>query len=1218
MHQAELRRIVETLWRELFRLPGNFDHDKSFMDLGGTSMAASMLTARLSKELARGISATKIFEYPTLTHFLQYLESGDSGIEAFAAAPEAPIPSASPTEPRPLDGLSGDRARDIAIVGMACRFAGASDADQFWSNLVQGKESNCTIAVEDLSDEVPEELRNDPRYVRVRGMIDRPYAMDAAFFDVSPMEAKIIDPQQRVLLETAWDALEHAGHGSGSFAGRAAVFAGIEDNSYYRQEIAPFPEAEKRAGRLTVMTGNEKDFVALRIAHKLNLRGPAVSVHTACSTSLVAVIMACKSLRNGEADLALAGGAAVHFPTHEGYYFQKGGIFSSDGSCRAFDKDAEGTIFTDGSGVVVLKRLSDAIRDRDTIYAVIKGGAINNDGDDKASFSAPSIAGQARCIADAQDDAGVDPRTISYVEAHGTATPMGDPIEVEALRQAFHRKTLDKQFCGLGSVKSNIGHTTAAAGVAGLIKAALALKHKVIPPSLHFKTPNPDLDLENSPFYVVNRLTPWNRMGGPRRAALSSFGIGGTNSHVILEEAPETEEPKAQVLVRPFEVLPVSGKSVAQRDSLMSGIAGLKDPIRDIAFTLQNGRTRFKPRGAIVRLASGPGYDAGPDLTVQRDSVISKPKLAFMFPGQGSQDIEMGKSLYERFAEFRETFDVCAEQLSKEFGLCFKAFIFNAANKETLENTRYTQPALFAIEVSLGRMLLAWGLRPEVMIGHSIGEFAAACLSGVFSLEDGLKLIAARGRLMGSLPSGKMLSVRAAAESVRSHAVGGVDLAAINSPVHCVLAGPDERIAEVQAELEKTGVACKLLHTSHAFHSGMMSPVVEPFREIAKTVTYGAPRFKIISTVTGEPLTDAQATDPLYWANHLRQTVRFSQAVAHAVTQGYNVFLEVGPRVNLSSLVALHIKGLDATAISTLSDQSNPATELGALGLALGKLWVSGIELPWNEIWPGGRRIPLLPYPFERKDFRFSEGRERVAAVERPQRDETGETEEADEVIEEAEEAEEAAPVADVRGLLMSDLGAVLSEYSGMTASDIQGTFIESGFDSLVLMQIGVELGKKYGVSVSLRDLMEKTNTLALLADRLIQSAAPDKLPQTVARAPKAKKKAQLPTRSLPQKAVSLAPPPMGADMAEVIHQQLTQMRQVIELQLQYLETAPRTGPAIAGRVGLVSKAPAPTGLMRAKYVSPPVQGAFRAPGAKGGEAWHRFDPDTGRYEEIQ
>jgi acyl transferase domain-containing protein len=689
----EQRVAVIDVWKEILSL-SDVDLDRGFADLGGTSLAANRFVARLSQELRITFPVIRVFEYPTLRLLLRYLIEGasaDVGTGSGTHVGRAVSATRTPNAPR--------SNRDVAIIGMACRFPGARNLDEFWTNLLDGRDSITMLTDDQLSPDVPAELRTDPRYVRAAGLIDQPFGMDAEFFGINPTEAKLTDPQQRVLLELSWHALEHAGEGVGRIPDRVAVYAGTEDNSYYKTEIAPYPEAEKRAGRFAIMTGNEKDYVAMHIAHKLNLRGPAVSVHTACSTSLVAVIMACKSLRYGECDMALAGGASVHFPTPEGYYYQEGGVFSSDGHCRPFDQAAQGTNFTDGAGMVVLKRVEDAIRDKNTIYAVIKGGAINSDGGDKVSFSAPSVGGQATCIRDALADADVDAGTIQYLEAHGTATPVGDPIEVEGLRQAFATRE-DKsrlQYCGLGSIKSNIGHTTAAAGVASLIKTALALRHGVIPATVHFRNPNPGLNLENSPFYIVGSKIDWPRGTPARRAGVSSFGIGGTNTHCILEEAPSVDVVSSAA-ERPFEIWPVSAKTISQRDKLVVSLARERYWPRDIAFTLQQGRARFMQRGARVRLTQLQVDDL---LVQPSQPALEDPRVAFMFPGQGSQYIEMGKSLYEQLPEYRSTFDVCCKVLSQEMDLDFKEFIFNPANQETLENTRFTQPALFAIEVSI-------------------------------------------------------------------------------------------------------------------------------------------------------------------------------------------------------------------------------------------------------------------------------------------------------------------------------------------------------------------------------------------------------------------------------------------------------------------------------------------------------------------------------------
>ncbi len=1228
---AQRTAIIE-IWKETLSL-SEVDLDRGFADLGGTSLAANRFVARISQELGVTLPVIRVFEYPTLRLLLRYLTEGAT---QHIKATTTPAGAAAVSKQQLASTLRANH--DVAIIGMACRFPGAKNLDEFWANLLDGRDTITILSDEMLSPEVPAELRSDPRYVRAAGLIDHPYGMDAEFFAINPSETKLTDPQQRILLELSWHALEHAGEGVGRTTERAAIYAGTEDNSYYKTEIAPFPEAEKRAGRFAVMTGNEKDYVAMHIAHKLNLKGPAVSVHTACSTSLVAVIMACKSLRYGECDMALAGGASVHFPTPEGYYFQEGGVFSSDGHCRPFDQAAEGTNFTDGAGMVVLKRVEDAIRDKNTIYAVIKGGAVNSDGGDKVSFSAPSVAGQAGCIRDALADADVDAGTIQYLEAHGTATPVGDPIEVEGLRQAFasRQDKLRMQYCGLGSVKSNIGHTTAAAGVASLIKTALALRHGVIPATVHFRSPNPGLDLENSPFYIVGSKVDWPRGTPARRAGVSSFGIGGTNAHCVLEEAPPMDaEPHASE--RPFEVWPVSAKTASQRDKLIASLSQERYWPRDVAYTLQQGRARFAQRGARVRLTRLQADD----LPVQPSQpALEDPRAAFMFPGQGSQYIEMGKSLYEQLPEFRATFDICCKVLSREMDLDFKEFIFNPANQETLENTKFTQPALFAIEASIGRMLIDWGIEPSFMLGHSIGEFVAAHLAGVFSLEDALRLIAARGRLMAALPRGRMLSARGEISAVIAAAGEPVDVGSINGPVHCVLAGDNEKIERVRARLEAAGIPCRPLHTSHAFHSAMMDPVVEPFLQVVKSVSLHPPKRAIVSTATGELMTEAQATDPAYWAKHLRMTVMFSPAVLRAIELGANVFLEVGPRTTLSSLAVQHFakasKGSgECVAISMLSDKPDAESELGGIGVALAKLWCAGVELPWQQIWDGGRRVPLVSlYPFERKNYKFSEGRTRThrVAVQAQQPAESHKPIEA---------VETSAPVAaSLDDKIAAELGAIFSDFSGLPAGRTDATFVECGFDSLVLMQIGVELGKRYGVSVSLRELMESQNTIARLASHIGVKASPDRLAHLTAAPPApqpiAISAAPDPSLTSLQTFVraSTEPPTsvVSTDAAAYLRDKLSAIRDYIDLQLSQIE-APAASPRGASQSIIPTVAePAPKlvpaivesqpksgrPLIRRKREQPPMPGAFRSTSESNEGAWVVYDTGNRRYARVR
>ncbi len=1246
---------VIDLWKDVLKV-SDVELDRGFADLGGTSLAANQFVARLGTQFGIKVPVIRVFEYPTLRLLLRFLVEGAVAPVAKPAAATAKSRAAKPSK------LIREN-HDVAIIGMACRFPGARNLEEFWKNLLDGRDTITILDDNTLSPEVPAEMRSDPRYVRAAGLIDDPYGLDAEFFAINPAEAKLIDPQQRVLLEVSWHALEHAGEAPGRMTERVAVYAGTEDNSYYRTDIVPFPAAERRAGRFSIMTGNEKDYVAMRIAHKLNLKGPAVSVHTACSTSLVAVIMACKSLRMHECDMALAGGSSVHFPTPEGYYFQEGGVFSSDGHCRPFDKSAEGTNFTDGAGVVVLKRVEDAIRDGNTIFAVIKGGAINSDGGDKGSFSAPSVNGQASCIRDALADAGVDAGTLQFLEAHGTATPIGDPIEMEGLRQAFATRAdpTRLQYCGLGSVKSNIGHTTAAAGVASLIKTAMALRHTVIPGTVHFESPNPGLEIENSPFYVVANTMDWPRGEPLRRAGISSFGIGGTNSHVIVEEAPPVALSDDAGPERPFELWPVSAKSIAQRDQLLQSLSAERYWPRDVAHTLQTGRARFPYRGARVRL----NQLQDDDLLIQpQQFAIEDAKAVFMFPGQGAQYIGMGRSLYESIPEFRATFSRCCELLSAEMGLDFKAFIFDDANLETLENTRYTQPALFAIEVSLGRMLLDFGLQPAYMIGHSIGEFVAAHLAGVFSLEDAVRLIAARGRLMADLPRGRMLSARGAVAAVVAAAGETVDVASINGPVHSVLAGDFEQIARVQARLEAANIPCRPLHTSHAFHSAMMQPVVAPFLEIVRSVKLSPPQMTIVSTVTGEVMTAADATNPEYWAGHLRATVKFSPAVFKALELGANVFLECGPRTTLSSLAVQHFASdgnaaSNRIAVSMLADSPAPAVEIGGVGSALARLWCAGIELPWEKIWAAGRKVPLVTaYPFTHKQFRFSAGRQpeiataasrgvvphsaatptlaAPAAAAHSAAALSGAT--ANGALNGA--AGHAAPAQDEKAALVAQLGQLFGEYSGLSIQSSQSTFVELGFDSLLLMQIGVQIGKLFGVSVALRDLMQRLNTLPELAGHILSVAAPDKLQHLRAAAPPAAPAAAAAAAAAapaPAAVHAHASAPMvngtaiqsaasasqaltlAADDAQSIRTQLQILQALVAQHQRHLEQlAPgMVAPGMAAAGNGAGPSHGKTPLLRAYRAQPPAAGAFRA-NVGNGQEWVAYDAASRRYELIE
>jgi acyl transferase domain-containing protein len=757
--------------------------------------------------------------------------------------------------------------------------------------------------------------------------------------------------------------------------------------------------------------------------------------------------------------------------------------------------------------------------------------------------------------------------------------------------------------------------------VASLIKVSLAMKHGVIPETVHFRSPNPGLDLENSPFYVVDKKLDWPSGEPARRAGVSSFGIGGTNSHVILEEAPTIPLASASTDM-PFELWPISAKTTPQRDRLMNALPEEQHWPRNVAHTLQFGRARFAHRGARVRLS----HLQVDDLLVQpAQAALESPQIAFMFPGQGSQYIEMGKGLCSQLSEFEKIFTGCCEILSAEMNLNFQKFIFDPANVDTLENTRFTQPALFAIEVSLGRMLLNWGIEPAMMLGHSIGEFVAAHLAGVFTLEEALKLITARGRLMSDLPRGQMLSVRGELDAVLAAAGEPVDIASINGPVHYVLSGSNEQVERVRARLEAAGIACRTLHTSHAFHSNMMTPVVEPFLEVVRGVCLQRPERNIISTVTGEPLTDSQATDPQYWSGHLRKTVRFSPALFRSMELGANVFLEVGPRTTLTSLAVQHFvkapKGsAECVSIAMLGDKPDAQTEIGGVGSALARLWCAGVELPWQKIWGDGLKVPLVStYPFERKDYRFSEGRhaeQRVPA--RVSEIEEGPHSSAGSIRTEPMEA-------GAEERLCAELCALFSDYSGLPIDRFESTFVECGFDSLLLMQIGVELSKSYGATMSLRDLMETQNTPARLAKLIITTAPPKTIRHLFTVPVENAKPVAAPVRAASGEAADSAKvranlPQAGTALSanDFIDAQLGRTNRppahVVEVREAVAPAEARTRSRISGGANGHALAPSGKPLIRAIHKQPPERGAFRGTSAAGDDAWFIYDSGKRRY----
>jgi len=876
-----------------------------------------------------------------------------------------------------------EAVEEIAVIGLAGRFPGARDLNQFWQNLRDGVESIIQFTDQELEAQgIPLEWLNSPNYVKVGTRLEDFDKFDAMFFGYSPREAENIDPQQRIFLETAWEALENAGYNPETYQGSIGVFAGSGGNDYLNA-IPSDSDVSDSAGGMERQIGKQLDFLCTRVSYKLNLKGPSLTVQTACSTSLVAVHLACQSLLNYQCSLALAGGVSIHPNSSKGYFYQEGMIFSPDGHCRAFDAEAHGTVPGTGVGIVVLKRLSEARSDGDTVHAVIKASAINNDGALKVSFTAPSVDAQAEVIAMTQALSNVPADTISYIETHGTGTSLGDPIEIAALTQAFRASTNKKGFCAIGSVKTNMGHADAAAGIAGLIKAILMLKHKQIPPSLHFKKPNPNIDFENSPFYVSTKLSEWQDNLFPRRAGVSSLGVGGTNVHAILEEAPP-DEPSGKF--RPRQLLLLSARTNGALERMATNLVGhLKNnpqhSLSDIAYTLSVGRKAFNCRRMVVckdRDEAVRGLEApDPGLALTSHQEPPNRDVLFMFSGQGSQYINMGLELYGTESEFQEQIDQCSKLLQPHLSLDVRNILYPEEKNveeatQILKQTSITQPVLFTVEYALAKLWMSWGVRPAAMVGHSIGEYVAACLSGVFSFEDALLLVATRGHLMQQMPTGSMLAVQLSQEDVQPFLGQNVSLAAVNAPSYCVVSGEKEAINHLKSDLDKNDVVYTELHTSHAFHSKMMEPILDAFTEQLRQVELRPPQIPFVSNLTGLWITAEEAMSPAYWAKHLRQTVRFSDGVRELLRGPNRVFLEVGPGQTLSTFVRQHLdESKGRFVLSSLRHPKDKKSDIEFILNTLGRLWLSGIQVDWSGFYKNERRhrIPLPTYPFERQRY---------------------------------------------------------------------------------------------------------------------------------------------------------------------------------------------------------------------------------------------------------
>lgn len=1179
----------------------------------------------------------------------------------------------------------------IAIIGMAGRFPGAKSPLELWQLVRERRSAIPRFAAGELEDAFDDETRSSPDYVPTRPFLDQVELFDAEFFGMYPKEAALTDPQFRIFLQICWEAIEQAGYNPLAMRGLTGVFAGCSMSTYFLHHVlsdrATLEEftSSYQVGCYPMLMGSLNDTIATRVAYKLDLRGPAMTVQSACSTSLLAIAQACQSLSLYQSDAALAGGVSITFPQKRGYLALDGGMVAPDGVCRPFDAEANGTIFGSGAGVVLLKRLRDAIDDGDTIIAAIRGYGISNDGAARVGFTAPSVAGQAEAIRSAHEMAQIHPGDIGYVECHGTATPLGDPIEFEALLHAFGPNA-QRNYCALGTAKANVGHLDAAAGVTGLIQAALAIHQREIPPLLNFTTPNANIDLANGPFYIPTEVRPWPKTACRRRAGVSSFGVGGTNVHIVLEEAPHLEQASdaTEAAASPF-VLPISARSEPALEKARARLADHleqhgEQSLADISYTLQAGRRAFDARSAVVATTHGEAIEKLRAPNAIRGSarpVNGKRAIAFMFPGQGAQYPGMGRKLYETEPVFREAVDTGSEILSPLIGqniveLLYGELPTDEDSPHPIRSTILAQPALFLVEHALARLWMSFGVKPDSMVGHSVGEFVAACLAGVYSYEDGLKLIAARGRLMQEQPGGAMLAVRAGESEVISLLTGGVEIAALNAPNLSVVAGPFDAIEAFERHLEEAGVVGRRLHTSHAFHSAMMDPVVSELAGIVAGISLAAPQIPYISCVSGGWITAEQATDPQYWAHHCRATVRFADGLAALRATSEPLFLEVGPGRTLATFAAqAGNKDGRTPPVTSLPEFAQAADDRQHFLEAVARLWCEHAQFDWSALHgTGRRRVPLPTYPFEGRrhwiDAPLPLNRQRsghAAATLPPAGLPQPKTQLACAARAEPDPIPSPPPVPSSTTVatagtpielesdrmtvrkqrLTTEIFTLLDALSGagLDPSQADTTFLELGFDSLFLGQLATEIKKKWSVKIAFRQLLRDFPSPAALAAHLAEVLPDDAVPVpelAVVPAPPPAQPAPPATVSgalvpavaaaAPPPATANAPMPLidrgapaaGGTLETVLRDQLAVFQQIVGQQLAILQGAGRepatrvpAAPVVTGELKPAAQTPTAATPPHVPSAAPTSATATRnasspVPDAQGDEQKSRFD----------
>ncbi|MBB3257989.1 amino acid adenylation domain-containing protein [Paraburkholderia bannensis] len=1181
----------------------------NFFDLGLRSLDLMRAHAIIVRDVSAGIALVDLFRHPNVDALVTHLRATLSTQQCGA-----------------IERRRTTAGGAIAVIGMAGRFPGARNVAELWANLLAGRDCITHFDVSELEDSFDDDARREERYVKARPILSDVDRFDAGFFGMLAREAALTDPQQRLFLEIAWEAFEDAGYDPAAVAGAVGVFAGTSMNTYFlkhvlsdRSVIDEFT-SQFQIGEYQKLVG-AGDFVATRTAYKLGLKGPAISVQTACSTSLTAIGLAVENLRAGRCDMALAGGVSITFPQKRGYFYEEGGMGAPDGVCRPFDANAKGTVFGSGAGVVLLKRLEDAIADHDPISAVIRGVGMNNDGSDKVGFTAPSVDAQARAIAIAHAEADIDPATIGYVEAHGTATPLGDPIEFAGLVQAFRLGGVEGgQFCALGSAKANVGHLDAAAGVTGLIAASLALRDRTLPPLLHFQSPNPGIDAASSPFYFNATARAWDDGPTPRRAGVSSFGVGGTNVHVVLEEAPK--RARVQANAQPaLQLLPLSARSAGALErakaNLASHLAARPSiSLGDVAATLQTGRRAFPHRAVIVADSLDQALAKLQKGAIEAQAPQATPPVVFMFPGQGAQYPGMGAALYRTEPVYREWIDKGALALEPQLGLDIRTLLLSDAPEgddtpHPIRSTIYAQPALFLTEYALAQVWMARGIKPTAMIGHSIGELVAACVAEAIGFEDALRLIAQRGALMQAAEPGAMLVVRLPEAELRATLPEDVDLAAINAPSLCVVAGPFAAVEAFEATLKARDIEHRRLHTSHAFHSRMMSGVVEELAKVAGNLTFALPKIPYVSSVTGQWAASDRPVSGRYWASHCRDVVRFGDALATVTAQGKPLLLEIGPGRTLATFATQGLpKDRYQAAIASLPDFALRERELAVFAEATGRLWLNGITPDWTRLQSeDAQRIALPTYPFEPERHWIDAP---ATAASRPittQAAAIAAPASLNAITDLPQTAMAQTAQIDRKPRLVAELASLLTEMSGEApdTSNPDVTFWDLGYDSLFMGQVSRQLRRRYDVTISFRQIMSDYPTLPALAQFLDGALPPDPEPaaapapapvEAAAAAAPAGATAATPvvtavTASTAMTAMPAMPAmPATGDVQSVIRDQIAAMQSLMTRQLEVLQGVPL---AVAQPVAPIAAIAAPAAAAAPAPVAVPVAAAAAA-----------------------